>query len=232
MTESLREMLKTKDIVGAELEDWRKLAQAFHGRFLTGDFATGLRFVAAIGALGEELGHQPEVKLTATFVDLKLISDDAVYQPDDGPAMQVPWVTQQDVEVARRISELAKEQGIAADPRAVTQIELGLDTADVAALGPFWAAVLTGSTDSRQGDDVRDPGGQVPTIWFQGTDAHETPRQRFHIDLWVPYDVAEERIAAGVAAGGKVVYDKEAPSFTVLADPEGNKVCICTFLDR
>lgn len=232
MTETLREMLTTKDIAGAELADWRKLAQAFHGRFLTGDFATGVKFVAAIGALSEELGHQPEVRLTATCVDLKLISDDAVYQPDDGPAKQVSWVTQKDVDVARRISEIAKEQRIAADPRAVTQIELGLDTADVAALGPFWAAVLTGSTDSRQGDDVRDPSGQVPIIWFQGTDAHETPRQRFHIDLWVPPEVAEERIAAGVAAGGKVVYDEEAPSFTVLADPEGNKVCICTSLER
>ena len=35
-----------------------------------------------------------------------------------------------------------------------------------------------------------------------------------------------------VAAGGTVVDDSEAPSFTVLADPDGNKVCVCTFLDR
>ena len=27
-------------------------------------------------------------------------------------------------------------------------------------------------------------------------------------------------------------YDSEAPSFTVLADPDGNKVCVCTFLGR
>jgi len=225
-------MLTTKDVIAAELADWRKLAQAFHGRFLTGDFAAGLKFVTAIGAVGDELGHRPEVRLTDTFVDLKLISDDAMYQPDDGPARQVSWVTRKDVEVARRISEIAREQGIAADPGAVTQVELGLDTADVAALGPFWAAVLIGSTDSRQGDDVRDPSGRVPILWFQDTDAHETPRQRFHIDLWVPADVAEQRIAASVAAGGQVVYDKEAPSFTVLADPDGNKVCVCTFLER
>ena len=35
-----------------------------------------------------------------------------------------------------------------------------------------------------------------------------------------------------MAAGGTVVDDSAAPSFTVLADPEGNKVCICTALDR
>ena len=61
---------------------------------------------------------------------------------------------------------------------------------------------------------------------------HETPRQRFHIDLWVPHDVAEERIAAAVAAGGRVVDDENAPSFVVLADPEGNKACVCTCLNR
>ena len=63
-------------------------------------------------------------------------------------------------------------------------------------------------------------------------DAHEPARQRFHADLWVPHDVAEERIAAAVAAGGRVVDDEQAPSFVVLADPEGNKACVCTCLDR
>ena len=45
-------------------------------------------------------------------------------------------------------------------------------------------------------------------------------------------EVADARIAAAVAAGGTVVDDSEAPSFTVLADPDGNKVCVCTSLER
>ena len=40
------------------------------------------------------------------------------------------------------------------------------------------------------------------------------------------------RIAAAVAAGGTVVDDAGAPSFTVLADAEGNRACVCTILDR
>ncbi len=209
-----------QQILDAGLDDWRKLAQALHARFLTGDFATGLGFVTAVTEAAEAAGHHPDVTLTYPFVDLKLISHD------------VSRVTQRDLDLALEISEIARERGIAADPTAPAQLELALDTADVAAVGPFWAALLTGSTDALAGDDVVDPTGRVPLLWFQDTDAHETPRQRFHVDLWVPHDVAEERIAAAVAAGGRVVDATNAPSFVVVADAEGNRACVCTFLDR
>lgn len=214
------EALTVQQILDAHLGDWRKLAQALHARFLTGDFVTGLAFVTAVTEAAERAGHHPDVTLTYPYVDVRLISHD------------VGQVTQRDVDLARQISEIAGEQGVAADPSAPTQLELALDTADLAAVGPFWAALLTGSTDSLTGDDVVDPSGRVPLLWFQHTDAHETPRQRFHIDLWVPHDLAGERIAAAVAAGGRVVDEDQAPSFVVLADPEGNKACVCTCLDR
>lgn len=212
--------LTVTEILDARLDDWRRLAQALHARFLTGDFATGLDLVTAVTESAERASHHPDVTLTYPFVDLKLVSHD------------VGRVTERDLDLARRISEIAREKGIAADPGAVTELELALDTADLAAVGPFWAALLTGSAGSLDGDDVVDPAGRVPLLWFQHTDAHETPRQRFHVDLWVPHDRAEERIAAAVAAGGRVVDDEQAPSFVVLADPEGNKACVCTCLDR
>jgi 4a-hydroxytetrahydrobiopterin dehydratase len=114
----------------------------------------------------------------------------------------------------------------------VTQVELGLDTADDRRAGPFWSALLTGSPDNQIDETVLDPTGRVPNVWFQPTDAHETPRQRWHLDVWLAAEVADERIAAALAAGGTLVDDSGAPSFTVLADPEGNKVCVCTCLDR
>ncbi|WP_043441621.1 4a-hydroxytetrahydrobiopterin dehydratase [Arthrobacter sp. L77] len=212
--------LTTQQILDAGLADWRQLARALHARFVTGDFATGLALVAAIGDLAEQAGHHPDVVLTYPHVDVTLLSHDA------------SGVTQRDVDLARRISGIAGERGIPADPSAPAVVELALDTADVAAVGPFWAALLTGDATAVDGDDVADPGGRVPTLWFQHTDAHETPRQRFHLDLWVPHDAAEARIAAAVAAGGRVVDDTRAPSFTVLADAEGNRACVCTTLDR
>lgn len=214
------ENLTRQQILDARLEDWRMLAQALHARFRTGDFVTGLAFVQAITEAAEAAGHHPDVTLTYPWVDLALLSHD------------VGRVTERDLDLARRISEIAFAQGIAAEPSAVTEIEVALDTADLARLGPFWAAVLTGSPDAVSGDDVVDPSGRVPLLWFQHTDPHPTPRQRFHIDLWVPHDVAEVRIAAAVAAGGRVVDDSQAPAFVVLADPEGNHVCVCTCLGR
>ena len=117
-------------------------------------------------------------------------------------------------------------------PGEVTQVELALDTADDARLGPFWAAVLTGDADGVVADTVFDPTGQLPSLWFQGTEPHEAPRQRWHLDLWVRAGGRRGSDRRRVAAGGTVVDDSEAPSFTVLADPDGNKVCVCTFLDR
>ncbi|GAB3247902.1 VOC family protein [Arthrobacter pigmenti] len=212
--------LNTKQILEAGIDDWRMLAQALHARFITKNFANGLKFVTAVTEAAEAANHHPDVTLKYPFVELKLMSHD------------VSAITQRDIDLARKISDIAREQGIKAKPSAPTELELALDTADPAVVGPFWAALLTGSTDSQHGDDVVDRSGRVPLLWFQHTDKHETPRQRFHIDLWVPHDVAEERIAAAVDAGGRVVDDDQAPSFTVLADPEGNKACVCTFLNR
>lgn len=79
------------------------------------------------------------------------------------------------------------------------------------------------------GDDIRDATGRVPILWFQDTDEHETPRQRCHATSGCP-EVAEQRISAAVAAGGVVVDDSQAPSHTVLADPGGNKACVCAML--
>lgn len=200
----------------AGLDDWRDLAQGIHARFATGDFATGLRFVTAVGQAAEEAGHHPDVALTYPHVDIMLVSHDA------------GGLTQRDLDLAGQISGLARDSGISSVVEDLVEVELSLDTADQEAVGPFWAALLTGSTDNFADGQVSDGGGRVPLLWFQDTVAHETPRQRFHLDVWVPTELAEQRIAAAVAAGGTVVDDGAAPAFVVLADAEGNRACVCT----
>jgi len=217
------EKLTTQDIIDAALADWRKLAQRLHARFRAGDPGVGAALVSdAVRAAGEaSLGDHLEATLTPTHVDLRVATH------RDGI-----WVTPDDVALARLLSDVARRHEVTSVPAEVTQVELALDTADDGRLGPFWAAVLTGDPDGVVADTVFDPTGQLPSMWFQGTEPHEVPRQRWHLDLWVAPEVADARIAAAVGAGGTVVDDSEAPSFTVLADPDGNKVCVCTFLDR
>ena len=217
--------LSTLEILDARLADWRKLSQRFHARFRTPDAAVGAAFVAdAVAAAAMAgLGDHLEATVSPTAVDLRVATN-------LGPGGI--WVRADDVTLARLLSDVAARHDVTSAPTEVLQVELALDTPDDARLGPFWSAVLTGGTDAVVRDTVFDPTGQAPSMWFQETGPHDAPRQRWHLDVWVAPEVAEERIAAAVAAGGTVVDDSEAPSFTVLADPDGNKVCVCTFLDR
>ena len=128
------------------------------------------------------LGEHLEAGLSGTHVDLR-VSTNA-----DGGGI---WVTADDVTLARRLSEVARRHSVVAVPGEVSQVELGLDTAFDDRLGPFWAAVLTGDAGAVVADTVFDPTGQLPSIWFQGTEPHDTPRQRWHLDLWVAPEVAQ-----------------------------------------
>ena len=198
------------------LDDWRFLLQRLHARFRTGSFVKGLELVTRITAAAEEANHHPDVKLTYPHVDVELWSHD------------VGGVTGRDVDLARRISAIAAELGAEPAPGAVQTLELALDVPDDAEVKPFWAAVL--AYDLRgEWPEVYDKGGRNNTLWFQDApEATGEVQQRFHLDIVVPREVAEERLQAALDAGGTLVTDHYAPAFWVLADKHGNKVCICT----
>lgn len=229
------DMLMGDQIAEANLTDWRKLAQGLHARYLVDDFGAGARFVAAVGEAGDEVQHHPRVSIGKGFVDLKLLTDDAIYRDDDGTEYVVEWPTQQDVDLARSITAIATEHGLTADPASVSVIELGLDTASSATIAPVWAALLTGDATSQghgsPSDEIRDAGGRTPNLWFgdldPNADAAGTRSERFHVEVYVAPEVAQGRIAAAIAAGGTVVDDSNAPGLTVIADQDGNRGVLC-----
>jgi 4a-hydroxytetrahydrobiopterin dehydratase len=225
------DMLTGDQIAAAGLTDWRKLAQGLHARYVVADFGAGARFVAAVGQAGDAIGHHPRVAMGDGHVDLELVSDDAVFRDDEGTEHVVEWVTRQDLDLARRITEIAADHGIDADPASVSEIELGLDTARSGAVAPVWAALLTGSAEAQgrgtPGDEIRDATVRVPNLWFGDVDGDETARQRFHLEVYVAPEVVEQRVTAAVAAGGTVVDDSNAPSLTVIEDPDGNRGVLC-----
>lgn len=158
-----------EQIAEANLTDWRKLAQGLHARYVIDSFGTGTRFVAAVGEVGDTLGHHPRVSIGPGHVDLKLVSADAIYRDEEGAEHVVEWVTQQDVDMARQITEIAVDHGVVADPASVSHIELGLDTAHSATIAPVWTALLTGNAEDQgrgtpSGDEIRDATGRVPNL--------------------------------------------------------------------
>jgi 4a-hydroxytetrahydrobiopterin dehydratase len=211
-----------REIVERAPDGWVYLLGALRTRLRTGDFATGLALVNAIGAAAEAADHHPDLDLRYQHVDVLLISHD------------VGAVSERDLRMARTIADLASEAGVALQRDGLAQLEFALDSPEIATVLPFWSAVFGGVPKGQQGykdDEVKDPTGVLPTLWFQRSGSEE-PRQRWHPDLWVDPSEVRSRIDAAIAAGGTLVSDAEAPSFWVLADPEGNKVCLCTWQDR
>jgi 4a-hydroxytetrahydrobiopterin dehydratase len=133
------------------------------------------------------------------------------------------------VELARAISEVADEHGAVADRSAVQEVQLAVaarpDELDVG----FWRAVL--GYDALAGDNGVDPLGHGSTFWMQDLDPVKPLRHAMHVDVSVAREHAEERLAAALAAGGRIVHDAEAPAFWILSDRAGNRVCIAAWPD-
>jgi len=119
----------------------------------------------------------------------------------------------------------------AESPRPVQMFEMAIDALDTASIRPLWKAVLAYTGEPGQDgpeDAIVDPVGQLPAMWFQQMDAPRPQRNRVHFDITVAHDEAKARVQAALAAGGRLVDESFARSFWVLADAEGNEVCVCT----
>ena len=114
--------------------------------------------------------------------------------------------------LAGEISALAAEGGLTSEPTVAQACEVAIDALDIEAVRPFWEAVLGYEPEPpspRTGTVVAivDPARIGPAFWFQQMDAPRPQRNRIHLDVTVPHDVAEERIAAALAAGGTLLSD-------------------------
>jgi 4a-hydroxytetrahydrobiopterin dehydratase len=147
-------------------------------------------------------------------------------------------VTAPDAVLAHRIAEAVRAVGLeltAAGPARPEQIvEFAIDALDIARIRPFWKAVMAYVDQPGAGPTggLVDPAGQGPSIWFQQMDAPRPQRNRIHFDVDVAHDEVDQRLAAALAAGGRLVSDARARAFWVLSDAEGNEICLCTWQDR
>jgi 4a-hydroxytetrahydrobiopterin dehydratase len=209
-----------------DLPDWRVILRRIDATFLAQSFDGAAKFILQIAEAAEMAEHHPDVDLRypgRVHVILTTHATDSL--------------TDADVDLATTISDLARQAGLVGEPWRGLAVEVAIDAIDIDAVRPFWKAVL-----GYEDEPPQVPNGQVmaifdplrvgPAFWFQQMDTPRPQRNRIHIDVSVPHDLAEQRVAAAIAAGGRLVSETRARAFWVLADPEGNEACVCTWQDR
>jgi 4a-hydroxytetrahydrobiopterin dehydratase len=222
---------RTAASTAVEAIGWRYLLGTLSVSVPVQSLAQGIEVVtAAMAASGSDADGRLRVDLRPDRVELSV------------QTRAVSAVTSRDTALARRIADAVAELGLAPaaattreSPRPVQMLEIAIDALDIASIRPFWKAVMAyvdepGRDAPESG--IVDPAGQLPAIWFQQMDAPRPQRNRVHFDITVAHDEAEARVRAALEAGGRLVDDSFARSFWVLADREGNEVCVCTWTDR
>lgn len=204
---------------------WRLVLGAVYTEVLAPSMADAVAAAShAVAVAGPDAPHHLTADIRADRAMLRLQST------------AIGGVAERDIELAGEISRDLSARGfelIAGG--AVQALEIAIDALDIAAVRPFWKAV----TDY---EDIPDPSdlnaglvdafGRGPAIWFQQMDEARPQRNRIHLDIDVPHDAAQARVDAALAAGGRLLSDRVAPRFWVLADAEGNEACICTWQGR
>jgi 4a-hydroxytetrahydrobiopterin dehydratase len=206
------------------LEDWRVLGDGACVFFSTESFAASTRFVRALGDLDGVEDHPPAVDVREGGVTVRLVT----------VARDYMGMTRRDADLARRISALARDLGLSADPSGVQSLLVIPGAADIGAVMPFWNAVLGYEPRADSPDeDLVDPHDRGAALWLEQM---EEPRPdgggAIHVAVWVPHEQAEARVAAALAAGGRLVRDEFAPSWWTLADPAGNEAYVATTRGR
>jgi len=222
----MKDAISPKQFHEAEgVEDWRVLGgDGATAYFRTPSFATSAKLVQAISALAGVDDQRPAVDVRHDGVTVRMISF----------AKDYAGMTQRHVELAREISAAARKLGLSADPSSIQTISVIPGATSRAEVMPFWRAALgyEPRIDS-PAEDLVDAHDRGPAFWFEQM---EQPRPdsggAIHVCIWVPYEQAQARIAAALAAGGRMVRDEFAPSWWTLADAAGNEADIATTTGR
>ena len=205
-----------RDFLSADgVEDWVVLHGGPTAVFRVGSLVEAARLGEAVAAL-PGLEERTVMSVARQHLSVRLTRE--------------MWGTEaRHIEVARSISEVARRHGARPDRSAVQEIQLAVSARpDDIDLG-FWRAVL--GYAPMHDDNAIDPLGHGSTVWMQDLDPGKSLRHAMHVDVSVAREVAERRLAAALAAGGRIVDESHAPAAWILADRAGNKVCIAAWPD-
>jgi 4a-hydroxytetrahydrobiopterin dehydratase len=206
-----------RDFLRADgLEDWVVLHGGPTAVFRAGSAAAAARLAVAVAEIDGIDGSRAALAVSNGSLTVKL-------------TRELWGVEAQHIEIARTISALAREHGAVPDRTAVQEVQVAIAAKPDALDVGFWRAVL--GYDTMAPDNGIDPLGTGSTFWMQDLDPQKPLRHAMHMDVSLAREEAERRVAAAVAAGGRIVEETNAPGGWILADRAGNKVCIAAWPD-
>lgn len=219
------EQVSPHDFLKAEgVEDWRVVGDGCTAFYPTESFSESVRLVEAISRLPGVDEHSPAIDVRHDGVTVRVVT---IFDNYMGPSTR-------DLELARAVSATARDLGLKADPSAAQSLHVIPGASKIAEITPFWRAILGYvPRPDNPDEDLVDPHDRGPAFWFEGMNE---PRAdgggAIHIAVWVPIEKAEARVAAALAAGGRMVRDDYAPAWWTLADAAGNEADISTIATR
>jgi 4a-hydroxytetrahydrobiopterin dehydratase len=193
---------------------WHVLYGGAQTVFPTGSFATGVEFIRRIAAATEEVGREPDIDLRPEAVVVRTAAS---------PGGRLDAA---DAELARRVSAIASDLGLAPDPSRLHTIQIAVAEAEGAPTRDFWIAALGYESI---GGLIVDPLRRGPRMWFDEISA--PGRGRTHIDVAVPSDRAAARVASIQAAGGRLADDSHVPEWWTMASPDNHGVDVAAWGD-
>jgi 4a-hydroxytetrahydrobiopterin dehydratase len=205
------------------VEAWRVVGDGATTFFATSSYRDAARLVEAVARI-EGVEDHAGIDVRRGGVTIRLLTKSTA-----GWGMSTT-----DVEIARAITQAARELGLTGDPSAVSSLLVVAGASDITAIMPFWRAALgyTPRPDSPD-EDLVDPGDRWPGFWFEQM---KEPRGdgggAIHVAVWLPPEQARARVDGALAAGGHLVRDRFAPAWWTLADAAGNEVDISTVETR
>ncbi|MCI0584755.1 MAG: hypothetical protein L0227_18025 [Chloroflexi bacterium] len=205
-----------RDFLAAEgLDDWVVLHGGPTAVFRTPSRPGAARLALAIAEI-PGLGARMALTITETHLSVRLTRE--------------MWgIEARHVELARAVSAVARDHGATPDRAAVQEVQLAISGKPEALDVGFWQAVLGYAPMAP--DNAIDPLAHGSTIWMQELPKDKALRHAMHVDVSLAREQAEARLAAALAAGGRIVDDSNAPGSWILADRAGNKVCIAAWPD-
>jgi 4a-hydroxytetrahydrobiopterin dehydratase len=206
-----------RDFLAADgLSDWAVLHGGATAVFRVQSLAEAVRLAdAVVGAPGVP-GAGVLLTLADLHVTVRLTRDLWALEP-------------RHVDLARAISAVARELGAVADRAALQEVQVAVAVRPAEMDVGFWRAVL--GYVPMAPDNAVDPLGHGSTVWMQELAEGKPLRHAMHLDVSVAREHVEARLAAAVAAGGRIVDDSHAPLHWTLSDRAGNRVCICAWPD-